>query len=808
LEAVVPRSHKQLKTQPKRQDVFYAYPSHPSSLGETIQAGVKILERSPGLQRHGLRFRLWPDVAAGGTRLLANITDAIDRAPIFACDVTYLNANVAFEIGYAIGRFKRLWLSLDASIDRAPQTYKQAYTGMLGAVYARYENHEGLAKEFVHDRAWETLDKHLLGDAFRSRANRSETPTLLYVKPPTSTTAVIRSLELLEDSAFAEGLVTDDPVEVPGSTLEWYAEKVRDSDGVVVHLLSDGHKHAPSHNSKASFVAGLAHGLRRPLLMLAHEPFECPTDYTTLLRQHETAAQCEELLRDWLATVPVSRRSRRPINEETRPHQQLELRNLSLGEVKAENEETRLDNYFVETSAYLAPLEAETTLLVGRRGMGKTATLIALQQGFASDRRNHVCTIRPVGYEVDGLLKLLDEDWHSAERGFLIESLWKFLIYTELAGSVTRELEGRPLHQELSEAERLLVEYVTGNADVLLAPFSQRLNRSVGALSGTGTLLDTETQRARISEHLHAVHIGALRQRLVPVLASKQKVAVLIDNLDEPWRAGSDTKSLADLLLGLLRVTKAIVDDFASSDLRQAVRITLTILLRSDIFSHLEPLATERDKWPLQRIGWNDPALLLRVIDERLEHGGISKVSAEDVWENLFESTVVGVPVRDFIIRYTLPRPRDVIYLVKEAVAVAVNRGHARVEAADLLTARESYSRYVFGSVLAEDDPQKQHMEAVLFEFAGAGAFLSEVDVRTRVLSAGVAERDADFYVNLLCDVSFLGIRTAQGYVFAQDENQRHMLLEVGRRLTTPEGWGDDLLFQVNAAFHLALQIE
>jgi hypothetical protein len=155
-----------------------------------------------------------------------------------------------------------------------------------------------------------------------------------------------------------------------------------------------------------------------------------------------------------------------------------------------------------------------------------------------------------------------------------------------------------------------------------------------------------------------------------------------------------------------------------------------------------------------------------------------------------------------------MSRPRDVIYLVKEAVAVALNRGHAVVEPEDWLAARENYSRFVFGSILAEDDPQRNLMEEVLFEFAGAGHTLSEVEVFSRISKAGVAPVDIGFYVNLLCDVNFLGIRTIDGYVFPEDENDREMRLEIARRLLAGGAWPDDELFQVSPAFYQVLQIE
>ena len=796
------------KLAPRRQDVFFAFPSRPPALNETINNGIHILERNSELRQAGVRFRPWPDVAVSGTRLLSSITEAINRSVLVACDITYPNANVAFELGYAVGRAKRVWVSLDKSIQGATTTFKQLYTGMLGVGYAPYENYESLADAFMSDRPWQTLDKHLLGDDFLSRVVRTEQPSLLYLKPPHATSAVIRAQEVLSQSAFRDGLITDDPQETPGTTLEWFAEKARDCDGVVVHLLADNQDGSAAHNAKGSFVAGLAHGLRKPILMLAHEPFQCPTDYTTLLKAHETAAQCESQLREWLESVPIVRRARRAIGSPPAANRRLELRNLSIGEPFAENEQSHLDEYFVETSDYFTPLEAQTTVLVGRRGTGKTATLIALQAAFRADPRNHVCVIKPVGYEVDGLIRLLNEEWRQAERGFLVESLWKFLIYSELSGSLVREIRGRPIHYQMNEDERLLSEHVEANADVLLAPFSQRLNRAVGALQGTGSIADTEVQRDRISEHLHMSQIGALHERLTGVLAGRGKVAILVDNLDEPWHPGSDTVILSGLLLGLLRVTHNMVEGFDHPNPRRRVDVSLTTFIRSDIFAYIEPLANERDKWPLRRINWNDRELLLRVVDNRLGRGGIVALDTNEVWEKLFAHEVAGLPVRDFILNNILARPRDVIFFVKEAVSHAVNRGHERVEAEDLLSARESYSRYVFGSVQSEDDPRRNQMAAVLYEFAGCTRSMSEAEMQERIAKAGVVATDVDFYVNLLCDVNFTGIRTSVGYRYPDDENDREMLLQVARRLIGTATWPGEDMFCVNPAFHHALQID
>ena len=299
-----------------------------------------------------------------------------------------------------------------------------------------------------------------------------------------------------------------------------------------------------------------------------------------------------------------------------------------------------------------------------------------------------------------------------------------------------------------------------------------------------------------------------LRRILGSVLADRERVVILIDNLDHQWRAGTDTLALSSLLLGLLQVTQDIVHDFRQERHdRRRVNVSLTSFIRSDIFTHLEPLAAEQDKWPIRRISWNDPDLLIRVIDERFEHGGRPGITAEEIWTGVFPEEINDQSAKDFILGSTLPRPRDVIFLVKEAIAVALNRNHDTVTEQDMLVARKRYSSYVFGSVLAEDDPLRDMMEPVLFEFAGAPKTLKESDVRGRIERAGVPGYDIDFYVELLCDVNFLGIFTASGYAFSDDENERRMLLGIATRLAFERGL-NEVLFVIHPAFHDVLQVE
>jgi hypothetical protein len=318
-----------------------------------------------------------------------------------------------------------------------------------------------------------------------------------------------------------------------------------------------------------------------------------------------------------------------------------------------------------------------------------------------------------------------------------------------------------------------------------------------------------EEQRARVSEILHDAMLRDLRQLLGEVLHPLSRVAILIDNLDKAWGRAEDIKYLSDLLRGLLEVSARIPKDFAqSSHWRKRVNLSLSVFLRSDIFSKILDYTLERDKLPYELIVWADHQLLLRIVEERLLVSLNHRGEERDVWADFFTSHVCGQSLKEFIERYTISRPRDVILLIKTAMADAVNRGHLRVEEEDFVSAREKYSQFAFDALLAEDDPEIGKLEEVLISFAGSPPVLTQRDVEDAIRRAGLVGNEVEHYLDLLCDVNFLGIGTLSGeFVFPWDERRRQTLRVVARRVAERHGETQEQ-YQINPAFFPVLQIE
>lgn len=790
----------------RKKRVFYAFPGSPPSAKEAITNGINLLKAHPRLKRDGVRFTPWTEMNIGGKRLAAKVLEDVDRADVFAADVTYPNFSVAFELGYAISRLKRVWLSLDNSVADSEQQYRRVFFGLIGAAYRMYTNSNELSRSFLDDMPLSSLHDTLLGHHYRNPHRLLETPTLVYLKPALNTEAVITCMESLDHLAFGQ-VIIDDPNETLQPPLEWYATNISSADAVLIHLLSNDQVGYLEHNVKCSLIAGISRGFDKPTLMVVKEPFHSPIDYADLLRMHVTAAECRQSIIRWssdiTATLPLLRR--RHSDDQSQPSAEVDLRGLSIGEPVAENERNKLDSYFLPTSVYLRSLEDPVTIVVGRKGVGKSAQLYAMEAALAADRRNHVCVIKPVGYEIDGLVRVLQSVVDNSERGYLVESLWKFLIYSELARTVYRAITTRPPYQPPTTEERALVQHYEEHLDLLDPPFSERLDLTISSLADIGTIKDAVNQRHRISELLHSRQLRDLRQLLGATLTNRDKVSILIDNLDAPWGTTTNVATLAPLLWGLLRVTDDIVSDFRIQDhWRQQVSVHLTIFLRSDIFAAIQPHANEQDKLPIQRIIWNDGEVLKRLIDLRLEFGAPNGSRAADVWSLLFPPEVAGLPTWDFVLNNVLYRPRDVVYLMRQAIDSAISRGHTVVTQQDFLDARATYSDHVFKSILAEDDPQRGKLESIVYEFAGCSKVVTRSEIEKRFNAAGVSPSDFEFYIDLLCDVNFFGIQHNEDYVYASHESdrevKRRIAIQIAKSKESEESYG------VSSAFWHVLQ--
>jgi hypothetical protein len=782
---------------------FVAYPSSPVDRADSIEQAITELDRAGVVDIIG-----WKNLKVTGRVVIGAICDEIKKRQIFIGDVTGLNPNVLFELGYAMAHRKRVWLLLNPRIARSKVEFDR-FQLLTSVGYAAYNNSSEIVRQFYLEEPYKKLDQNLYDELLRAAGPPSKNDALLYLRCDVSTEASMRIARRVSSGPIPS--VIDDPQEIRLQPFPWYVQQVTSAFAIVCHFLSTDYDSWELHNAKHALVAGLAHGLAKPLLMLAHEPYASPLDYRDLLRKHSKASVAESVFADWSLPYVEQYEKRKAQAAAYRAEEraQMNLRDISVGEPIAEFESDSVPDYYVSTAAYTETLRSKYSLVVGRKGTGKTATLYKLTEELQSDPRNHVCVIKPVGYELEGLISVLREELSRAEQGYLVESFWKFLLYTELTKSVYEQLLRKPNYYERTPAEATLCEFVDQYRSLIVPEFSTRLETAVARLREVPHSSSADGRRLKISELLHHEMLARLRLLLGEVLKTNAKVAILADNLDKAWNPNGDLALLSELLFGLLSVSRRVAEEFwRDASGRAAVNLSFALFLRSDIYAAMLQFARERDKLPARLIIWGDPELLKRVIEARFMKSVADIKSPREVWERYFVPTVRGVPTWEYIGHRILPRPRDLIYLIKSALQFAVNRGRARVEEKDFVDAERQYSRFALDALIVEAGVRIGNIEDLLLQFLQSSEIVTESEISARLLAAKISPGEMENIINLFVELTFVSSEVARNrFEFLYDEQDQRKLSVMARR-TAAETMNGIRRFRIHPAFHAFLEIK
>lgn len=97
-----------------RQSAFVAYSGRDQVHAKTIFEGIR---KANSVSANPIRFEPWEFNDIAGRTLISPIVEKIDMSPFVVADVTYLNLNVVYEIGFAIGRKKKVHLIRSSGVE-------------------------------------------------------------------------------------------------------------------------------------------------------------------------------------------------------------------------------------------------------------------------------------------------------------------------------------------------------------------------------------------------------------------------------------------------------------------------------------------------------------------------------------------------------------------------------------------------------------------------------------------------------------------------------------------------------------------
>ena len=364
--------------------IFFPYSSYLTQIGDTIEEAAKSLNSVSSK----FKVTTWKQLDIPGRFIVEKIFEKIEASDIIVADLTHLNFNVVFEIGYSIGSSKRVFIIINDAF--SPPKKEISQLGLFDTLGNHpYSNSSDLIK--IVD---EIVDIEPL--TFPDTPINIKAPVYI-LNTLYKTDASVRILSKIKKAKLK--FRSFDPKEQSRlSMLEAYRD-VKQSFAVIINLLSSRATDQEFNNLRGAFLAGLSYSLEKETLILQEGDEPVPLDYRDFVSVYKHPNDVDKYINDLVPKVMGHFQSYEPYKS---PAIEGFLANCELGAPAAENEMSRLGNYYFETDEYKYTLEGSVRIAVGRKGSGKTALFFQVRDSLRTSQTNIILDLKPEE-KADGL---------------------------------------------------------------------------------------------------------------------------------------------------------------------------------------------------------------------------------------------------------------------------------------------------------------------------------------------------------------------------------------------------------------------
>jgi hypothetical protein len=198
----------------------------------------------------------WENLNVGGRIVIREVLTAIDRSAAVIAEVTHLNENVLFELGYAIGKRKRVFPLRDPTLRVEDALFRRVRI-LTDVGYTQYANQDDIFASFAHDRP-DVRELSLWDEAVEPALRPAGSPSVFYVTSGFNNDASSALTRVVKSEARnGMRLIAADPREMDNQSLTWYAQQVQDAVAVVIHFESPSELGQTSTIRDARLSAGL-----------------------------------------------------------------------------------------------------------------------------------------------------------------------------------------------------------------------------------------------------------------------------------------------------------------------------------------------------------------------------------------------------------------------------------------------------------------------------------------------------------------------------------------------------------------------
>lgn len=769
---------------------FFAFAGNPFQVGITIAEAIKKLKiKAPRIELHS-----WVQNDIAGHCLVDPIIEKISDADFILSDITTLNFNVCYEIGYAIGCKKRVFLVKNSTIE--PEYTLIRRVGIFDTLgYESYRNSDELSG--LISKISNLTPLSVEGDLNR------ESPIYI-ISPREKAEEEIRIVSRLKKISRVPFRIFD-PQETGRMSSTEAIDNVTTSTGIIIPLVPVNRQDSVVHNLRCAFIAGLSHALGKETLILQYNNEIVPLDYRDSVSSYSSLDGIDAYISDFASrSVALALKFQRDESHSVRT----KLEETPLGAPAAENEMSDLPSYFLATDEFNRVNSGEIQIVAGRKGAGKSALFFQVRNVKRKDKRNIVLDLHPEGFQLKKLKTLVLDRLDEGSKEHTITAFWEYLFLLEICYKILEKDRHRHIHDHVLRPlyEKLRTTY---NADrfVTEGDFAERLLKLTTEIESK-FLFDEEgvsegfLPRERVTELLYQHDLSSLRDQVIEYLQEKGQVWILFDNIDKGWPPHGIEESDLTILKCLIEALAKLKNQLRKKDLVfQGV-----VFIRNDVYEHLLASQSDRGKMSKVVIDWVDADLLREFLRLRLVSKSADRTKTFDLaWRDMVKAHIFGgQESSQYFIDRSLMRPRALLEFIRHCKSHAVNLKKTEIDEDDISYGETAYSVDLIHYVDLEIRDVYPVVDDVLYAFIGCERHLTSTDIESRLKDFGIADNCINDLRDLLIWYGVFGFAEdvdKEIYIYNVNYDFKKLNALIGRRAE------NDLLYCVNPAFWRGLEI-
>lgn len=757
--------------------VFLAYPSE-----QAIADSMKRL--ADELRSEGATVTTWQELKNPGF-LFDPIAAAIDAAGLVLAETTFGNANVLFELGYAIARGKATF-----QLENKNAARPRKFPPLEPIRHIPYEQRADIV-DFLKDfRNEGTPLADNLG--LRTAAGRAGA---IYFVPSRRAPDINQTLwSVCDQSLFVSRTI--DQREVDYDNLTSQGRAIAEAEIFATILVNEETKEFWDNNAQLMLLAGLAHGLGNEFVVFVQQPLTRLLD----LGEHQITfvSETEAGVRmgRWLSQIAGKRLTGPAPKRQLTSAKTSPFATLFIGHLDARTD-FDLDAHFFETPEFRQAESGQKHLFVGSKGSGKTANYETLKERLEARNVVVVC-IAPQDFEFPRLVSVFEEHLPFAHWQFVYGSFWRFVFLTEILRAIHLRFLDHLLRDSSSGKTYAteLLKWLSNNEKILSMDFVTRVSEVLSQLSQLKG--SDDTRRRAFEDLLEAARMYDIERHL-KTFGSQFDIRLLVDDLDRNWSPTSEAANR--LILAMLNEIHAIMSN-------QAPHLKPSVFIRKDVFSWLKENDPELVKRDPAFLRWTADGLEVLIASRIARQLKLHDDDPADVWDRVFPKYTRGQVTRDFIFSRTLLRPRDIIQFCQKAVEFAQRAGRETVDEQDIYAAWDPSGELLAAQMETEYSTRYPGLGlgVLLFLEQPVSQLFSALEPKIKALAEkhrgqatwlDRAGEDALSFIHILYETGFVGVETAGGTRWFDAERGFE---DISRALST------DFSVIVHPAFHRYLR--